>query len=266
MKRNGSIDPDDIPEITLLSPPFTPLATYFTLGYLYSGSLSFSNKTFDLSTAFSITKAAMFLEVDPLVTELHAIIRDDLCHGMRYPVFRNGKKIGGCACKKCIKRVPKVLRFSQAPDVQAAGLQRDAMEYLTQGWAECWSKDLASVDELIQDELLDKIRLGVSANRLVAMYSKLTIAEAKIEAEKEEWVEVLHDMLSVIRTTARQKLVVNFQDVATDSAFMDLVTDNSMDRALRDVILRDLTETVSKVDFCHHAPRIYQVRLAASPA
>ncbi|KAJ9114976.1 hypothetical protein QFC22_005304 [Naganishia vaughanmartiniae] len=260
MKHDGSVDPDDIPEITLPSPPFTPLATYFTLGYLYSGSLSFSNKTFDLPTAFSITKAAMFLEVDSLVTELHAIIRDELCHGMRYPVFQNGKKMGGCACKKCIKRIPKVLRFAQAPDVQATGLKQDAVEYLTQGWAECWGKDLASLDEGTQDDLLDKICVGISANQLVAMYSKLSIAEAKMEAEKRgDCVEVLHDMLDVLRTTARQKLVAGFQDVATDSTFTDLLTDNGMDRALRDVILRDLKETVSKADFCHHAARIYQV-------
>ncbi|KAJ9104419.1 hypothetical protein QFC21_001914 [Naganishia friedmannii] len=257
--RNDSVDPDDMPAITLSSPPFTPMATYFTLGYLYSGSLSFSNKTFDLPTAFSITKAAMFLEVDSLVTELHAIIRDDLCHGMRYPVFWNGKKMGGCVCKKCVKRIPKVLRFAQAPDVQASELKRVAFEYLTQGWAECWSKDLASLDEDVQDGLLDKICLEITANGLVAMYSKLAIAEAKMEAERGEWVEVLQEMLDVLRTTTRQKLVVKFQDVAADTAFIDLLTDNGMDRALRDVILRDLTETLSKVDFCHHAARIYQI-------
>ncbi|KAJ9103386.1 hypothetical protein QFC19_004485 [Naganishia cerealis] len=258
---SSGTDLSDIPEITLPSPPFTPQATYFTLGYLYSGSLSFSNKTFDLPTAFSITKAAMFLEVDSLVDELHAIIREEHCHGMIYPVFRNGKKLAGCACKKCLRRIPKVLRFAQAPDVQAIRLKQDAIEYLVQGWAECWGKDLANLDEDVQEDLLHRICLEISVSRIVASYSKIVNAKAKMDVEKGDCVEILHDMLDVIRTALLKKLVIEFQDIAANTAFIDLLTDNGMNRTLRDLILQDLIDSVSKVDFCHHAPQIYQVRL-----
>ncbi|KAJ9114602.1 hypothetical protein QFC20_001477, partial [Naganishia adeliensis] len=213
--QNAGIDPASIPEITLPSPPFTPMATYFILGYLYSGSLSFSSHAPDLPTAFSIMKSAMFLEIDTLVKELEALIREDLCHGMAYPITRRGKRVGGCACKKCSKRIPKVLRFAVAPEVQARRLKEDAMLYLVQGgWTECWNKDLANLDEDVQDDLVNRISQQVSAQQIPALYRKVSDAQKQIAMEKGEWVDVLHEMLETIRLSIRQTLLQDFREVA----------------------------------------------------
>lgn len=258
--QSGAIDPSFIPEITLPSPPFTPMATYFILGYLYSGSLAFSNHTPDLPTAFSIMKSAMFLEIDTLVTELEALIREDLCHGMTFPLTHRGKKVGGCACKKCSKRIPKVLRFAVAPEVQAGSLREDAMRYLVQGgWAECWNKDLANLDEHVQDDLVNRISQQVSAQQIPTLYRKVSDAQKHITMEKGDWVDILQDMLETIRQSIRQTLLQNFREVVQAPDFISLLTDEGMESSLRDIILQDLADTANKADFCQFAPGIYQV-------
>lgn len=258
--QNASMNSVEIPEITLPSPPFTPMAMYFILGYLYSGSLAFSTQTPDLPTAFSIMKSAMFLEIDALVTELEALIREDLCHGMTYPLTRRGKTVGGCACKKCSKRIPKVLRFAVAPEVQAGRLKEDAMQYLERGgWAECWNKDLAYLDEDVQDDLLNRISRQITAQRIPTLYRKVSDTQKQIATEKGEWVDILEDMLETLRQAIRQVFLHDFRDVVKSSEFISLFTDEGMERSLRDSILQDLADTTNKADFCQFAPGVYQV-------
>lgn len=254
-----------VPEIVLSSPPFTPLATYFILGYLYSGTLSFSHRTLDLITAFSVMKCAIFLEIDALVAEVEALIREELCHGMMYPRMFHGKTVGGCSCKKCIKRIPKVLRFAVAPDVQAVRLKAVAMQYLIEGgWGDCWNKDLANLDESTQDELVAGICNQVSSGQVTATYRNLLAAQQQINLEKTDSVEILQDLLEAIRDSARQKLLGSFRQVAQEPDFISLLNDELMDRSLRDLILQDLAETVNKVEFCQYAPAIYEVSLPTS--
>lgn len=205
-------------------------------------------------------KSAMFLEIDTLVKELEALIREDLCHGMAYQITRRGKRVGGCACKKCSKRIPKVLRFAVAPEVQARRLKEDAMLYLVQGgWTECWNKDLANLDEDVQDDLVNRISQQVSAQQIPALYRKVSDAQKQIAMEKGEWVDVLHEMLETIRLSIRQTLLQDFREVAKVPDFISLLTDEGMERSLRDIILQDLADTVNKADFCQFAPGIYQV-------
>lgn len=260
-KQHGSTTAQvDIPEILLPSPPFTPLAMYFILGYLYSGTLPFAHRTLDLITAFSVMKCAMFLEIDPLVGEVEAIIREDICHGMRYPKLILGKEMGGCSCKKCAKRIPKVLRFSVAPDVQAVRLKADAMQYLLQGgWSDCWSKDFANLDESIQDYLVAGICDQLTPSKLVTTYRKISTAQNQVNAEKADSADILQDLLDTIRASVRQKLVENFQQVVREPDFLGLIKDEIMDRSMRDLIMQDLGETVRKAEFYRHAPRIYEV-------
>ncbi|EGG06777.1 uncharacterized protein MELLADRAFT_62956 [Melampsora larici-populina 98AG31] len=67
---------------TLASPPFTPASLHFSLGYLYCGTLEFSNRTFDLATAMQIWRSAQYLGLELLKEEVEAKI-SDMCHNFK---------------------------------------------------------------------------------------------------------------------------------------------------------------------------------------
>ena len=51
----------DQPTMQLPSPPFTPASLHFTLGFIYTGTLVLPHRSYDLSTAFAILRAALYL-------------------------------------------------------------------------------------------------------------------------------------------------------------------------------------------------------------
>ncbi|KZT62467.1 hypothetical protein CALCODRAFT_489830 [Calocera cornea HHB12733] len=145
---------DNTPTISLPSPPFTPPSLHFMLGYLYAGTLSFSNRTFDLSTAFAIYRCAVYLSVAPLQVEVETRIIAEFCHGLFYahlPLdeFERAVKaedpdgqdwaLVGCTCRVCARRVPRVLTFALAPDVKNSLLERGARRALVGMFGEPWS-------------------------------------------------------------------------------------------------------------------------------
>ena len=66
---------DKSPTLNLPSPPFTPASLHFTLGFIYTGILIFSHHSYDdyydLSTVFTILRAALYLSLN----SLHDIIQ-----------------------------------------------------------------------------------------------------------------------------------------------------------------------------------------------
>ncbi|KAK7061135.1 Sulfite reductase [NADPH] subunit beta [Paramarasmius palmivorus] len=70
--------------ITLPSPPYTPASLHFTLGFLYTGTLSFSHRTYDLTTALNILLISLplHLNLPTLQSETRARIIMEMCHGL----------------------------------------------------------------------------------------------------------------------------------------------------------------------------------------
>lgn len=60
--------------VNLPSPPFTPASLHFTLGFIYTGTLVFSHRSYDLDTAFAIMRSARYLDLDTLYDEIQARI------------------------------------------------------------------------------------------------------------------------------------------------------------------------------------------------
>lgn len=94
---------------------------------MYSGTLIFSHRSYDLSTAFAILRAALYLSLNSLHDEIQARIVQEMLHGLyhafipfeEYEHLTNGKwGTGGCRCRQCARRVPRVLEFALADDVQ----------------------------------------------------------------------------------------------------------------------------------------------------
>ncbi|EJU02179.1 hypothetical protein DACRYDRAFT_26113, partial [Dacryopinax primogenitus] len=145
---------DNTPAISLPSPPFTPASLHFTLGYIYAGTLSFSNRTFDLSTAFAIYRCAIYLSITTLQVEVETRLITEFCHGLFYahlPLdeFERAVKaedpdgkdwaFAGCNCRVCARRLPRVLTFALASDVKNSILERGARRGLVAMFGEPWS-------------------------------------------------------------------------------------------------------------------------------
>ncbi|KIM77059.1 hypothetical protein PILCRDRAFT_12245 [Piloderma croceum F 1598] len=56
--------------LTLPSPPFTPASLHFTLGYIYTGTLVFSHRGYDLNAAFHIMRSSIYLALNALYNEI----------------------------------------------------------------------------------------------------------------------------------------------------------------------------------------------------
>ena len=133
--------------VTLPSPPFTPASLHFTLGYIYTGTLVFSHRTYDLDTAFHIMKSATFLSIQALYDEIQARVVQEMMHGLyhaflefsEYERITGGKwGSGGCRCRQCARRAPRVLEFAIAEDVKNQHLDRGARRALVGIFGEGW--------------------------------------------------------------------------------------------------------------------------------
>jgi len=147
--------------ITLPSPPFTPASLHFALGYMYTGTLVFSHRTYDLDTAFHIMKSATFLSIQSLYDEIQARVVQEMMHGLyhaflefsEYERITGGKwGSGGCRCRQCARRAPRVLEFAIADDVKNQHLERGARRALVGIYGEGWCTSEFS-------KLPDKIKL-----------------------------------------------------------------------------------------------------------
>jgi hypothetical protein len=72
---SSSSSSEEPPILNLPSPPFTPASLHFTLGYIYTGALIFSHRSYDLSTAFAILRASLYLLTSPTCS--------GICYGSR---------------------------------------------------------------------------------------------------------------------------------------------------------------------------------------
>ncbi|QRW19142.1 CAP-Gly domain protein [Rhizoctonia solani] len=113
--------------LSLPAPPFTPASLHFTLGFVYTGTMAFSHRNWDLDTAFNVIRSAKYLGLDSLDNEARARIISEMMHGLfhAYLPFEEYDRViegkwgtGGCKCKQCQRRAPRVLEFALGDDVR----------------------------------------------------------------------------------------------------------------------------------------------------
>ena len=104
--------------------------------------LAFSNRTYDLDTAFAIMCSANYLQVQPLYVEIQARIVVEMMHGLFYAFLEfteyeritGGKWGNSCRCRQFARRASRVLQFSVHPDMQNVyfdrGTRRALVGYL----------------------------------------------------------------------------------------------------------------------------------------
>lgn len=246
-------------DIHLSTPQFTPAALHFCLGYMYAGHLDFSNRSFDLSTAFQIYKAAAYLQVESLIDEVESRIVHDFCHGLEWIK---------CHCRKCALRTARVWKFASEPDVGAVELARQARAYLARGGAECWGRDVGLLEEQQRSGLLKDVIGTISGANVIPVFRSVRKVRARNEAalrakgrEAAGWVERVEGMLDALETHTKGVLVEQFTNIAESQELWSLLSGKGFETDLLEYVFHELVNELGTVKGCVDAPGVYQVSL-----
>ena len=191
--------------LSLPSPPFTPASLHFTLGFLYTGTLEFSNRTFDLDTAFHIMRSATYLQLDTLYDEIQARIVQEMMHGLfhaflefnEYENITGGKwGTGGCKCRQCARRAPRVLEFALSDDVKNSHLERGARRALVGLFGEGWcTPEFTQLDKKHRDSLVRGLGKRTTPVNIFSLLYASRAALKKLENVVEPWGDISKEMV-----------------------------------------------------------------------
>ncbi|KAI0364274.1 hypothetical protein BV20DRAFT_956620 [Pilatotrama ljubarskyi] len=197
--------------LTLPSPPFTPASLHFTLGFIYTGTLVFSHRTFDLDTAFHIMRSATYLSLDTLYDEIQARIVQEMMHGLfhaflefsEYEAITEGKwGTGGCRCRQCARRAPRVLEFSVLDDVKNPHLERGARRALVGLFGEGWcTSEFAALPQKTRDALLKGLGKRTTPQNVFPLLQAAQAALKKLDNVIDSWAETVREMVLAARKT-----------------------------------------------------------------
>ncbi|KAI0031847.1 hypothetical protein K488DRAFT_51136 [Vararia minispora EC-137] len=218
----NSKDKDEPPTLTLPSPPFTPPSLHFILGFIYTGTLIFSNRTYDLDTAFHILRSSTYLSLDTLYAEIEARIVHDMLHGLYqaflefadYEVATGGKwGGGGCRCRQCARRVPRVLEFALLDDVKSATLERGARRALVGLFGDGWcTAEFAKLDKRIRDQALKGVAKRTTPMNILPLLLAANTALHKLDAIIEPWADTVRDMIVDARKVIDTSLTASAEE------------------------------------------------------
>lgn len=245
-----------IGDIHLPTPPFTPASLHFCLGWMYAGHLDFSNRSFDLGTAFQIHRAAAYLQLDSLVAEIESRIVWDFCHGL---------DVAKCRCKKCTNRAARIWRFVTSPEVSSVELKERTRRYIIRAWGECWGRDVGSLDDEGRREVVRDVVDNITWRNIAATYRAIITVRTRMEnglrtkGGAATWVDPLADMVERLEERAKEVLVADFDRIADGQELWALLQGTGFSDDVLEELLQQLVDALGRPMHCQAAPRVYQV-------
>lgn len=254
---NPAFKPQATADIHLPTPPFTPAALHFCLGYMYAGHLDFSNRSFDLTTAFAIYRAAMYLQLEALVQEIESRVVYDFCHGL---------DVAKCKCRRCPLRAARVWRFASEPDIGAIQLRDQARRYVIRTWGQSWGKEIGLMEKDEKAILVRDICSTITPTTLIGAMKSIRPVRARIEngirakvRDAAPWADSLSEMLDQVETHIRSILAKDFQQVADSKELWELLSGKGFDGDILDSLVNEVVASVATAQGCLVAPKLYQV-------
>jgi hypothetical protein len=208
--------------VNLPSPPFTPASLHFTLGYIYTGTLVFSHRGYDLDTAFHIMRSATYLSIDALYDEIQARIVQEMMHGLfhaflefaEYEKVTGGKwGTGGCRCRQCARRAPRTLEFALSEDVKNTNLERGARRALVGLFGEGWcTVEFATLPQKTRDSLLKGLAKRTTPLNIFPLLFAAQHAMEKLNAVIDAWADTSREMVLSARKVIDDVLCVRAEE------------------------------------------------------
>lgn len=219
--------------VTLPSPPFTPASLHFTLGFIYTGTLAFSNRTFDLDTAFHIMRSASYLSIDTLYDEIQARIVQEMMHGLfhaflefsEYEAATGGKwGTGGCRCRQCARRAPRVLEFALADDVKNPHLERGARRALVGLFGDGWcTSEFAHLPQKTRDAIVKGLAKRTTPMNIFPLLFASHAALARLGTVIDNWADSVKDMVHAARKTIDEVLCTQAEQCFEQPEWLDIM-------------------------------------------
>lgn len=221
----------------LPSPPFTPAATTFVLGWVYGGSLQSVARRFDCDTACDIWRCAAFLSADALQKD----VEDQLVAMMSST------------------RAARILAFARAADVRSEVLASRAMAYLADNFDTSWtaSAHVGQLSYADQTALVQRVGDRITDANVVATLIRVAACKRALPDHTALWVEHVRAMLEGLEDRLIAALKTDLRPVVRTTAFLTLIDgvgfNNDVLEWLLSLVIKGLDEK--------NAPRAYQVLL-----
>ncbi|GAA5982293.1 hypothetical protein JCM10908_004818 [Rhodotorula pacifica] len=220
------------------SPPFTPAATTFVLGWMYGGSLQSLARKFDLETACEIWRCAAFLSADTLQRESEEQL----------------------VAMLSTTRAARILAFARAADVRSGRLASHAMDYLVAHFDSAWSTSphVGQLSYTDQTTLVSRVGECVTVHNVVSMSIRLATCKRALPHHSAPWVQHVRAMLDGVEERVVTTLQTDLAYVLRSTAFLHLIDgigfNNDVLEWLLGLIIKGLDEA--------NAPRAYQTLLS----
>jgi len=198
----GDFADSHLDRFTLPSPPFSPASLVFVLGYMYSGTLDFSNRTFNLDTVFETWRCAAFLSMSTLQDELE----------------------GRIVAMVTPRRAPRIYQFAHSPDVNNNLLAKAALPLIVDHFEEMWATPyIGTLDFEPQMELVTKVRTLVTPVTVAKFSRQTRKLRNKIEFEKAGWARNVESMLEAVEKKLVSVIANRLPEIVASPGFIDLV-------------------------------------------
>lgn len=257
--------------LTLNLPPtaFTPASLHWSLGFMYSGTLNFSYRTFDLDTAFAIVRSAKFLLLATMSDEIEAYIVEEMMHGLfhAYLTFDEYEKItagkwgvGGCKCRQCQRRMPRILDFALSPDVQNRVFEKGARRALVGMFGEGWcSREFANLPAKMRASLLKGVVNRTSPLNIFPLLFASHAALSKLGSSKDEWVDGVREMVVQAQKKIDEVLCTQTDICFEEQEWLEIMDSDGIRFGDREK-LEWIMEAIKRGLKDHNAGNVYQVR------
>lgn len=256
--------------LRLPSPPFTPASLHFSLGFIYTGTLNFSNRTFDLDTAFHLMRSATYLSLPTLYEELQARIVQEMLHGLfhafldfpEYERVTGGKwGEGGCKCRQCSRRAPRVLMAAVSDDIKNPILEKGARRALVGHFGEGWcNPEFAQLPQKTKDGLMKGLAKRTIPLNIFPLLFAAHAAMNKLNDILEAWGDGVREMVLAARKTIDDVLAAESEACFEQSEWMEMMEADGgrFDDAEK---VEWIMESIKRGLGEKNAPTVYQVAL-----
>ncbi|GAA5881725.1 hypothetical protein JCM1840_000350 [Sporobolomyces johnsonii] len=198
----GNFGDSRLDRFTLPSPPFTPASTTFVLGYIYTGTLDFSNRNFDLTTGFEIWRCAAFLSMSALQDEIESKVS-----AMLTP-----------------QRAPRIFSFGHAPDVNSTALAKLALPLVLEHFDEMWATPyIGNLEYDPQDQLVKQLRARIAPKTVARLARQTSSLRKRIELERAGWARNVEAMVDAVEEKLVTVLAEGLPEIVVSPGFIDLI-------------------------------------------
>jgi hypothetical protein len=212
--------------------------------------------------------------LDGLVAEIQARIVYEMLHGLFHASleFNEYERItgskwgtGGCRCRQCARRAPRVLEFALADDVKNTYLERGARRALVGLFGEGWCiSEFASLPPKIRESLLKGLAKRTTPLNVFPLLFAAQHAMKKLDAVIDAWADTSREMVLQARKVIDECLVSQSAECFEQEDWLQIMEGDGV-RFEDGERVAWVMEAIKRGMVEKHAGMMYQVKIGVMP-